>query len=110
MGMAITHALAAGMGGVRTAGDLVARTQISRGMRLKEAKEYVASKLRVSVTDLSDETVMDEVRDDLDIGKIRAFGGKAKGIEAKIRISELLDIQINCVDRFNRLISGGRKA
>lgn len=105
MGMAITHALAAGMGGVRTAGDLVARTQICRGMRLKEAKEYVASRLRVSVADLSDEAIMDEVRDDFDIGKIRAFGGKAKGIQAKIRIADLLDIEINCVEKFRRLTS-----
>ena len=33
--MDVTHALAAGMGGIRTAGDLVARMQMARGMRLE---------------------------------------------------------------------------
>jgi len=42
LGMASTHALASGMGGMRTAGDLVARMQITRGMRLTQAKESVA--------------------------------------------------------------------
>ncbi|MBS4024304.1 MAG: [dimethylamine--corrinoid protein] Co-methyltransferase, partial [Clostridia bacterium] len=46
--MAITHALASGMGGIRTSGDLVARMQMSRGMRINDAKEYVAGKLGVS--------------------------------------------------------------
>lgn len=41
--MCITHSLASGMGGVRTAGDLVARMQMSRNMKINEAKEYVAS-------------------------------------------------------------------
>ncbi|MBC8442201.1 MAG: hypothetical protein H8D87_21250, partial [Deltaproteobacteria bacterium] len=31
--MAITHAQASGMGGMRGAGDLVARMQMSKGMR-----------------------------------------------------------------------------
>jgi dimethylamine--corrinoid protein Co-methyltransferase len=105
MGMAITHALAAGMGGVRTAGDLVARMQMSRGMRLKEAKEYVASRLGVSVTDLTDETVMNEVRESLDIGRIRAYPGYARGIDAKFRIAKLLDIEINSVKRFQERVS-----
>ena len=56
--MDVTHALAAGMGGIRTAGDLVARMQMSRGMRLKEAKEYVAGTLGCSVRDLSDSYAM----------------------------------------------------
>ena len=43
-GMAIAHSTASGMGGMRTAGDLVARMQMSRSMKIKEAKEYVASK------------------------------------------------------------------
>ena len=43
LGMAATHALASGMGGMRTAGDLVARMQITRGMRLPEAKAHVAA-------------------------------------------------------------------
>jgi dimethylamine--corrinoid protein Co-methyltransferase len=90
------------MGGMRTAGDLVARMQMSRSMKIKEAKEYVASKLKVSVSDLSDSVVMSEVRDDLDIGMVSTslFPGSAKGIEAKFRIAELLGIEINCVNKF----------
>jgi len=53
--MALTHMHASGMGGIRTAGDLVARMQMSKKMRLNEAKAYVAGKLKISVADLSDE-------------------------------------------------------
>jgi dimethylamine---corrinoid protein Co-methyltransferase len=98
-GMPIAHGIAAGMGGIRTAGDLVARMQMSRKMRLTDAKAYVASKLKVSPADLSDENVMREVREELDIGVITSVPGCAKGIEAKARIAELLDIKINCVER-----------
>ena len=68
--MAIVHSQASGMGGVRTSGDLVARMQLSKGMRLNEAKKYVADKLKVSVADLTDEVVMRETREDLDIGTV----------------------------------------
>ena len=63
-----THSLASGMGGIRTAGDLVARMQVTRGMRLKEAKAYVAGKLGVSADDLSDPTVMGDVRRQFGLG------------------------------------------
>jgi len=96
--MSVSHALASGMGGIRTAGDLVARMQL-RKMRLREAKEYVADKLKVSVFDLTDSTVMRELREELDIGVITAVPGCAKGLEAKARIAELLDIEVNCVQR-----------
>jgi hypothetical protein len=98
--MAIAHAHASGMGGIRTSGDLVARMQMTRGMRLNDAKNYVAGKLGVSLEDLTDEVLMDEVRGDLDIGRPHSFAGKAKGMEAKFRIAELLDIEINSVKRF----------
>jgi len=98
--MAITHAIASGMGGMRTAGDLVARMQMSRGMRIEEAKKYVADKLGVSLLDLVDPVVMSEVREDLNIGIVTPLPGHAKGIEAKFRIAELLDVEINCVNRF----------
>ena len=102
MGMHIAHSIASGMGGMRTAGDLVARMQMSRSMKIKEAKEYVASKLKVSVSDLADSVLMSEMRDDLDIGMVSAslFPGSAKGIEAKFRIADLLGIEINCVNKF----------
>lgn len=102
--MAITHALASGMGGIRTAGDLVARMQLSRGMRLADAKSYVAGKLNISVEDLTDEVLLDEIREDLDIGRVHSFPGKAKGMEAKFRIAELLDIKINSVERFKNRV------
>lgn len=92
---------ASGMGGIRTAGDLVARMQLSRKMRLKEAKEYVADKLKISVDELADEVIMNEIRRDLDIGDVYAgMGEQARGIEAKFRIANLLDIDINSVQRF----------
>jgi len=99
-GMAIAHSTASGMGGMRTAGDLVARMQMSRSMKIKEAKEDVASKLKVSVSDLADLVVMNEVREDLDIGRVNALPRVAKGIDAKFRIAELLGIEINCVNQF----------
>jgi len=100
--MHIAHSIASGMGGMRTAGDLVARMQMSRSMKIKEAKEYVAGKLKVSVSDLADPVVMSEMRDDLDIGMVSTslFPGSAKGIEAKFRIAKLLGIEINCVKQF----------
>jgi dimethylamine--corrinoid protein Co-methyltransferase len=99
LGMAISHAIASGMGGMRAAGDLVARMQMTRGMKIDEAKKYVAAKLSVSVADLTDPVIMTEVREDLDIGSISPLPGCAKGIEAKLRIAEVLGIDINCVRR-----------
>jgi dimethylamine---corrinoid protein Co-methyltransferase len=101
--MALAHMHASGMGGIRTAGDLVARMQLSKKMRLNEAKEYVAGKLKVSVEDLVDEVVMNEVRQDLDISTVYAgMGEMSRGIESKFRIAKLLDLDINSVQRFLR--------
>ena len=98
--MAISHAIASGMGGMRAAGDLVARVQMARGMRISEAKAYVAEKLSVSVSELTDPVIMTEVREDLQIGQMMPLPGCAKGIEAKFRQSEVLGVDINCVKRF----------
>jgi hypothetical protein len=97
--MSISHALASSMGGIRTAGDLVARMQLTRKMRLDEAKQYVADKLGISVMDLCDSTVMRRLREELDIGVITAVAGAAKGLEAKARIADLLGVRVNCVER-----------
>ena len=105
LGMAMTHSMAAGMSGVRAAGDLVARMQVARGMKTKEAKEYVASRLKIGIRDLTDEAVMDEVRRDLDIGLVSLEAGFAKGIEAKFHIADLLGIEINCVNMAKKKIS-----
>jgi dimethylamine--corrinoid protein Co-methyltransferase len=99
--MALTHAHASGMGGMRAAGDLVARVQMARGIRIQEAKQYVADKLRIAVSELTDPVIMSEVREDLQIGAVTPLPGCAKGIEAKFRIAEVLGININCVQRFN---------
>jgi dimethylamine--corrinoid protein Co-methyltransferase len=103
--MALTHAHASGMGGMRAAGDLVARMQMTRGMKIQQAKDYVADKLGVSVPDLTDPVIMTEVREDLQIGVMTPLPGCAKGIEAKFRIAELLDIDISCVKRFREKIA-----
>jgi dimethylamine--corrinoid protein Co-methyltransferase len=76
--MAITHAVASGMGGMRAAGDLVARMQIARGMKIDEAKK----------------------RDDLGLGILHPNIRSPKCLEAKFNIARLLDIEINCVNRF----------
>ena len=99
-GMAIAHSTASGMGGMRTAGDLVARMQMSRGMRIGEAQEYVAGKLGVSVLDLVDPVIMTEIRQDLNLGLVTPLPGYAKGMEAKFNIAEKLGIEINSVNRF----------
>jgi len=106
LGMAITHAICSGMGGMRAAGDLVARMQMTRGMRIAEAKAYVAGKLGVSVTELTDPVVMSEIRSDLGLGTLHAGARSPKGIEAKHRISRLLDIDIRCVSRFKANVGG----
>ncbi len=97
--MAISHAIASGMGGMRAAGDLVARVQMTRGMKIDEAKAYVADKLSISVSDLTDPVIMTDIREELEIGSINPLPGCAKGLEAKIRIAEILDIDINCIRR-----------
>ena len=107
-GQAISHGVASGMGGIRTAGDLVARMQITRGMRLPQAKKYVADKLGVSVLDLSDATVMLDVRKERGLGSLSEGGevigvSDAAGLEAKFQFADLLDIPINSVERFKRV-------
>jgi hypothetical protein len=104
--MAITHAHASGIGGMRAAGDLVARMQMSRGMKIEEAKTYVADKLNVSVVDLTDPVIMNEVRTELGIGVVTPLPGVPKGIEAKFNMAKVLDIEINCVKRFQERTSG----
>ena len=97
--MSVAHVMAAGMGGIRTAGDLVAWMQLTQRMKITEAKEYVARKLGISVTDLTDEEVMHQVRQDLDIATLPMVADGSTGIVAKYRIAELLDIELNSVNR-----------
>ena len=114
LGMACTHALASGMGGMRTAGDLVGRMQMTRGMRLKEAKTYVAERLGVGVADLADPIAMHDVRRDLGLGRIPVqdltYPTHAGAMEAKFRIADVLDVPINSVQRFRDLAGMGARS
>ncbi len=103
--MSIAHIMSAGMCGMRTAGDLVAWMQLKRGMKINDAKKYVAGKLGIAVIDLSNEDVMARIREKLDIGTVCAEPDGAKGIVAKSRIAKLLDIEINSVNKFNAKLS-----
>jgi len=103
--MSVAHIMAAGMGGIRTAGDLVAWMQLTQRMKITEAKEYVARKLGISVIELTDEEVMHQVRQDLDIATLPMLADGASGIVAKCRIAELLDIELNSVNLFKSKLS-----
>ena len=46
-----------------------------------------------------------QIKEDLDIGIITAVAGSAKGIAAKWKIAELLDIEINSVNHFKSKLS-----
>jgi dimethylamine--corrinoid protein Co-methyltransferase len=91
---------------MRAAGDLVARMQITRGMRLQEAKAYVAERLGVRPSDLSDPLAMEDVRRQHELGRITTFemsyATESSAMEAKFRIAELLDLPVNCVQRFRQ--------
>ena len=102
--MPISHIMASGMSGIRAAGDLVARMQFEKNMRIGEAKEYVAKKLEVSTLDLSDEYVMRELREELGIGVITSVAGAPKGIAAKMNIEKILDIKINSCEQFRQQV------
>jgi dimethylamine--corrinoid protein Co-methyltransferase len=104
LGMEGAHTQASGMGGMRAAGDLVARMQMTRRMRLKEAKQYVAGKLGCGTRDLSDPVAMEVLRKEHGLGLLSMTSsthpGEAGMMEAKFNIATLLEIPINCVERF----------
>ncbi len=104
LGVHLVHTLASGMNGIRSAGDLVMRMEMTRGMRLEKAKRYVADRLGVSARDLSDSVVMQDVRSEFGIGRLTELESECVGeptaMEAKFNIAELLDLPINCVERF----------
>ncbi len=78
--------------------------QMTRRMRLKEAKQYVAGKLGCGVRDLSDPVAMEEIRIDKGFGTLPFTSSvrphEAGMMEAKFNIARSLDIPINCVQRF----------
>lgn len=102
MGTEATHAIAAGMGGVRTAGDMVMRMQLSKKMKIKEAKNYIANKLGITLEELCDVVTMAELREDRGLGltNFEPCAESTIGMEAKFRIAEALEIKINSVEKF----------
>ncbi|MBO7352442.1 MAG: hypothetical protein J6U12_05995 [Candidatus Methanomethylophilaceae archaeon] len=98
--MDLPHFMTSGMGGIRSAGDLVARMQFGKNMRIKDAKEYVAKKLDLDVLDIVDEFVMRDLREELGIGIVTGVPGAPRGIAAKMNIENILDIKINSCEKF----------
>ncbi len=92
------------MGGVRTAGDLVAWMQLTRKMKINQAKAYVAKKLDVKVSDLTDETTMAKKREELGLSSVIPDHVEYTGIAAKTKISRLLDIPIRSVELYRQHI------
>jgi len=103
--MEAIHAVSAGMGGMRTAGDLVMRMQLNHKMRLNEAKSYVAEKLGVTIEQLCDVVEMTEVRENFGLGipYCEPHTKMTVGVEAKFNIANKLNITINSIERFKRL-------
>jgi Dimethylamine methyltransferase (Dimeth_PyL) len=101
--MPVAHAVASGMNGLRAAGDLVARLEMTRGMRLADAKKFVADRLGAGVEDLADPLVMHELRGELRLGRVfeteTTYPGDPSPLEAKRNIAELLALPVNCVVR-----------
>jgi len=73
---------------------------MTRKMKINDAKAYVAEKLGIEVFDLTNEEVMSELRKDLGLGTVTSIAGGPKGIRAKMKIAELLDIKIRSVELF----------
>ena len=110
-GMDVAHSCASGLNGLRAAGDLVARLQMAKGMRITEAKRYVADKLGVTPRDLSDNQAMHERRGELRLGRVfeteSTYYADPSPLEAKWHISELLELPINSVERLKTGLSSG---
>jgi dimethylamine--corrinoid protein Co-methyltransferase len=100
--MEAAHSVASSMGGVRTTGDMVMRLQLSKKMRINEAKRYVADKLGLTLEEICDVVTMSEVREErgFGLGHQEPCTESTMGMEAKFRIAEALDIRINSVERF----------
>ena len=74
--------------------------QLIKKMKLTEAKQYVAEKLNVEVADLVNEELLRQLMEELGIGTIISVSGSPKGMRAKLKIAELLDVRINSVELF----------
>ena len=90
------------MGGVRTAGDLVAWMQLTRKMKINQAKAYVAQKLNLKVQDLTNEAIMSRVRNEKGLSSVIPDHVEYTGIAAKSKIAKILDIPIHSVDLYEK--------
>jgi len=102
--MAVPHFMTSGMGGIRSAGDLVARMEYSKNMKVGKAKEYVAKKLGLSTMEIADEYIMRQLREELKIGTVTGLPGAPRGIAAKMNIEKILDIKINSCEKFRGML------
>ncbi len=85
---------------MHTAGDLVLRMQLSKGMKIDEAKKYVADKLGITIEELCDPTTMAEIREDLGLGLQLPKSKDAIALAAKFNIAKTLGIKINSLEVF----------
>ena len=74
--------------------------QLTQKMKLAEAKQYVAAKLKIGVPDLTNEEITRQLREDLGIGLMISVAGSPKGMRAKLKVAELLGVRINSVELF----------
>ena len=98
--MDLPHFMTSGMGGIRTAGDLVARMEFGSNMKIDKAKKYVADKLGLDTFEIADEYVMRSLREELKIGVVTGVPKAPRGIAAKMNIEDLLGIKINSCEKF----------
>ena len=101
-GVAIAQIVSSCMGGIRTAGDLVAWMQLTRKMKINQAKEYVAQRLNLNLQDLTNETIMSKVRSEKGIGSVIPDHVEYMGIAAKSKIAKVLDVPIHSVDLYEK--------
>jgi len=78
------------------------RMQLAKKMRIKEAKQYVADKLGLTIEEICDVITMADVREERGFGlaNFEPYAESNIGMEAKFRIAEALGIKINSVERF----------
>ena len=74
--------------------------QLTRRMKINQAKAYVAQKLDIGVRDLTNETIMAKKREALGLSSVIPDHVEYAGIAAKTKISRLLDIPIRSVELY----------
>jgi len=81
------------------------RLQLSKKMKINEAKKYIADKLGISLQDISDVITMTDIRAErgFGLGSIESSAERNIGMAAKFKIAEALDIRINSVEKFKEL-------